>query len=75
MFKEILKLGFEDLGLQELLIRGFVDPMNGIVKDIATVPNPWVCTCRYDFCIKRIRRFYWLFSPRYCGRPYWMCHS
>ena len=39
MFKELLKLGFEDLGLQELKLRGFVDPMNGIVKDMLIIKN------------------------------------
>lgn len=39
MFKEILKLGFEDLNLQYLMIRGFVDPMNGIVKDMLIIKN------------------------------------
>lgn len=34
MFKEILKIAFEDLGLKTLQIRGFVDSKNQIVEDM-----------------------------------------
>lgn len=34
MFKEVLKIAFEDLGLKSLPIRGVVDPKNGIVEDM-----------------------------------------
>lgn len=34
MFKEVLKIAFEDLGLKSLPIRGIVDHKNGIVEDM-----------------------------------------
>ena len=37
MFKEILRIAFEDLGLKSLPIRGVVDPKNGIVEDMLIV--------------------------------------
>lgn len=39
MFKEILKLGFEDLGLQELKLRGFVEPREGVVEDMRVIKH------------------------------------
>ena len=39
MFKEILKLAFEDLGLQELKLRGFVEPREGVVEDMRVIKH------------------------------------